>query len=105
MSDAPMTNPVDISQEAVDNAASYLDEVCFPHSAAMLHALRAALTAAQADRAKLGEDAAFLDNALNALIKERDQAFVQVDELSASLTAEASRVAELEAQLAEARRG
>jgi hypothetical protein len=40
-----MTTPVDIGEVAVDNAASYLEETRYPHSAAMLRALRAALTA------------------------------------------------------------
>ena len=39
--------PVDISEVAVDNAASYLDETDYPQSAAMLRALRTALTEAQ----------------------------------------------------------
>jgi hypothetical protein len=82
-----LTNTVDLSDVAVDNAASFIDEMAYPHTAAMLRALRLKLTIMTQDRDAKGEDARFLSDSLDALTKERDSAFNQVDELRAELTA------------------
>jgi hypothetical protein len=84
--------PVDIRATTVEGFASFAERSDDPSLAAMLRALRSALTDEQAGNK-------VLDDALNAALKERDEAFEQVDELRRSLTASESRVKELERQL------
>lgn len=75
------STPVDIGEVAVDNAASYLDETNYPQSAAMLRALRAALTAAEKLLRDVGTDGRFSLSAVNS-----DEADAWYDERDAFLS-------------------